>query len=118
MYIIHLLLNLVMLYALIPIWGLEGAAWATCLSSLAYNLFKYLFIYLRFKLQPFDKRTLYIAIAITLTYGIIQFLPLLESVILNIAVHTIIACLSYGILIWYSHAADDLKQLLPFFKNK
>jgi O-antigen/teichoic acid export membrane protein len=112
------ILNLVMLYALIPIWGLEGAAWATCLSSLAYNLFKYLFIYLRFKLQPFDKRTLYIAIAIAFTYAIIQFLPLFESVILNIAVQTIVASFIYGLLIWFSRAADDLKQLLPFFKNK
>ena len=112
------ILNLVMLYALIPIWGLEGAAWATCLSSLAYNLFKYLFIYLRFKLQPFDKRTIYIAIAIAFTFGIIQFLPLFESVILNIVAHTIVASFFYGLLIWFSRAADDLKQLLTFFKNK
>jgi O-antigen/teichoic acid export membrane protein len=36
--------NLILLYLFIPEWGIEGAAWATCLSSFAYNAFNYFYI--------------------------------------------------------------------------
>ncbi|MFM2286533.1 MAG: hypothetical protein RLZZ543_2030 [Bacteroidota bacterium] len=110
-------LNLVLLYVLIPRYGLMGAAWATCLSSLAYNLFKYLFIFFRFKLQPFDMRTLYIALAITAAYGAASILPLFGNVVADVASHSIIGSLVYLLIIWYSRAADDLKQLLPWKKK-
>ncbi len=110
--------NLVMLYVLIPPFGLIGAAWATCLASLAYNLFKYVFIYARFKLQPFDKRTVYIALSIGVTYGITRFLPLIGNVIADVATHSVVAGLIYSLLIWYSRAAEDFKQLLPNFRKK
>ncbi len=111
-------INLVLLYMLIPPFGIIGAAWATCISSFLYNAFKYVYIWIRFKLQPFDKRTIFIALSIALTYGVTQFLPLLENVFLNIVFHSLLVTLSFTVLIWFSRAADDLKQLLPFFKNK
>ncbi len=111
------ILNLVLLYVFIPRFGIEGAAWATCLASFTYNLFKYLFIYSRFKLQPFDKRTLFIALAIVISYGVSSILPLFGNVIADVASHSLVAGIIYGILIWYSRAADDLKTMLPFFKK-
>jgi O-antigen/teichoic acid export membrane protein len=112
------LINLLLLYILIPKWGIVGAAWATCISSFLFNAFKYMYIWVRFKLQPFDKRTLFIAVSISLSYGIAKFLPLFENVFLNIFIHSFVLTSSFTLLIWYSRTADDLKQLLPFFKNK
>jgi O-antigen/teichoic acid export membrane protein len=111
-------INLVLLYLLIPPYGIIGAAWATCISSFLYNAFKYVYIWIRFKLQPFDKRTIFIAVSIALTYGTMQFVPLLENVILNIVLHSLLVTLCFTVLIWFSRSAEDLKQLLPFFKNK
>lgn len=111
------LLNLVLLYVLIPQYGLIGAAWATCIASFAYNTFKYSFIYWRFKLQPFDIRTVSIVLAIVAAYGISSILPLSTHVLLNVFLHSLIACLVYGIIIWYSRAADDLKHMIPFLKK-
>ena len=112
------LINFLLLYLMIPTYGIIGAAWSTCISSFLYNAFKYVYIWVRFKLQPFDKRTLFIAIAISLTYGVAQLLPLFENAILNIIVHSLVLTSNFTVLIWFSRAADDLKQLLPFFKNK
>jgi O-antigen/teichoic acid export membrane protein len=103
---------------MIPSYGIIGAAWATCISSFLYNAFKYVYIWVRFKLQPFDKRTIFIGASIAFTYGAMQFLPLLENVFLNILLRSFLVTLSFTVLIWFSRAADDLKQLLPFFKNK
>ncbi|HOY50070.1 MAG TPA: polysaccharide biosynthesis C-terminal domain-containing protein, partial [Flavobacteriales bacterium] len=111
------LLNLVLLYVLIPQYGLIGAAWATCIASFTYNTFKFSFIYWRFKLQPFDKRTVSIVLAIIAAYGISSILPLSTHVLLNVFLHSLMACLVYGVIIWYSRAADDLKHMIPFLKK-
>jgi O-antigen/teichoic acid export membrane protein len=112
------ILNLVLLFVLIPPYGLLGAAWATCLSALAYNLFKYLFILIKFKLQPFDRRTVYIALSILLSLGAASALPLFGNVFLDVASHAFVGGIVYTILIWYSRAVEDLSDLLPFFKKK
>jgi O-antigen/teichoic acid export membrane protein len=111
------LLNLVLLYTLIPILGIEGAAWATCSASFAYNLFKYLYIWKKFNMQPFDKRTLYIGLAILASYFIVSFIPLLNSNILNILTTSLGVLAVYGVLIWFSKVAEDLKEMVPFFKR-
>ena len=46
------IIDIILLYTFIPIWGIEGAAWATCAASLLYNAFKWLYIKVKFKLQP------------------------------------------------------------------
>jgi O-antigen/teichoic acid export membrane protein len=110
-------LNLILLFALIPPYGLIGAAWATCISSLVYNLFKFGFIFHRFKLQPFDKRTLFIAFSITLAYGAASLLPLWENVFFNIFTHTFIAGGVYIWMIWYFKVADDLIPQIPLINR-
>jgi O-antigen/teichoic acid export membrane protein len=110
--------NLIVLYLLIPEFGLVGAAWATCISSFSYNFFKFGFIWLRFKLQPFDLRTLYITGAILASYFVTSFLPLFGNMVLDVLTHAALGSFIYGLIIWYSRAADDLKDLLPFAKKK
>ena len=111
-------IDLILLYTFIPIWGIEGAAWATCSASLLYNTFKWLYIKVKFKLQPFDLRTIYIIAAILATYGITSFLPLLGNVWMDCALHTILASTLYLILIWYSRAAEDLIPVIQQFRKK
>lgn len=110
-------INLVLLYTLIPTLGIEGAACATCISSFAYNLFKYVYIWIKFKMQPFDKRTLFIGLSIVFTYFLVNFIPTFESEILNILVTGFSIVVIYGILIWFTRVADDLKEMIPFFKK-
>lgn len=111
-------IDLILLYTFIPIWGIEGAAWATCSASLLYNTFKWLYIKVKFKLQPFDLRTIYIIAAILATYGITSFLPLWGNVWMDCALHTILASTLYLILIWYSRAAEDLIPVIQQFRKK
>lgn len=111
-------INLILLILLIPELGLQGAAWATCISSFLYNIFKYLYILVRFKLQPFDRRTLYIAGAILATYGAGNLLPVIGNIWLDLIVTSLVVVSCYTLLIWYSRAADDLKESIPILKKK
>jgi O-antigen/teichoic acid export membrane protein len=112
------LINFLLLLWLIPEWGLEGAAWATCISSFLYNIFKYLYILIRFKLQPFERRTLYIAGAILATYGAGNLLPVIGNVWLDLIITSLVVVSCYALFIWYSRAADDLKESLPILNRK
>lgn len=111
-------INLILLILLIPELGLQGAAWATCISSFLYNIFKYLYILVRFKLQPFDRRTLYIAGAILATYGAGNLLPVIGNIWLDLIVTSLVVVSCYTLFIWYSRAADDLKESIPILKKK
>lgn len=110
--------NFILLVLLIPQMGLEGAAWATCISSFLYNAFKYLYIKIQFKLQPFDRRTFFIAMAILLTYGAGNLLPVIGNVPADLLLTSSVNMLSYAILIWVSGVADDLKAAFPFLQRK
>jgi O-antigen/teichoic acid export membrane protein len=112
------IIDLILLYAFIPIWGIEGAAWATCAASFLYNGFKWLYIKVKFNLQPFDLRTLYITAAIVATYGVTSFLPLWGNVWIDATLHTMLSSFLYFVLIWYSRAAEDLIPVLKQLTRK
>ncbi len=60
---------------LINIFGITGAAVATLISIGTFNLLKYLYILIRFKMQPFSKNTFYILVCILISVGLIFLLP-------------------------------------------
>jgi hypothetical protein len=76
-----------------------------------------MYIKLRFGLQPFDKRTLLISFAIVIAYGAGNSLPVFGNVFIDLIVCSSVTVLVYSLLIWYSRAADDLKELIPFFRS-
>ncbi len=106
------LVNLILLYTLIPVWGLEGAAWATCLASLLYNTFKFSFIWLRFGMQPFDLKTLWIALSIAVTYWIVKFIPITGQALADIAIRSFSIAVFYLLFLWASGVLPEVKSLL------
>ncbi|MDX1683708.1 MAG: polysaccharide biosynthesis C-terminal domain-containing protein [Saprospiraceae bacterium] len=70
--------NIFLNYHLINIYGLVGAAMATCISYLAYNLIKLLFIYLVYGIHPWSRAMtimFLLAIACTLLQYPVQWVP-------------------------------------------
>lgn len=54
-------------YILIPLYGITGAGMATLLAIGAFNFLKYIYIAIRFKMQPFTKYTALISLALLLS---------------------------------------------------
>lgn len=48
----------------IPIYGIQGAAIATFIAINLYNVLKYVYISMKFKMQPFSRHTIYISISV------------------------------------------------------
>lgn len=55
--------------------GIAGAAMATALSLVLYNVLKFIFIWISFGIQPFDNKTLQVVAIAIATFLLIRFLP-------------------------------------------
>ncbi|WP_163716143.1 lipopolysaccharide biosynthesis protein [Mangrovibacterium lignilyticum] len=64
-----------LLYFLIPIWGITGAAIAIAIALLSNNLMRYLFLWHKFKLQPFNSKFLIVAGFYIGVYLVLKFIP-------------------------------------------
>ena len=82
------LLAVVLNTFLIPIYGIEGAAIASFLAMLVFNLTKYVFVWMKFGIQPFSIATLKM-VGISGTVLLLNsLLPSLDSSILDIVVRS------------------------------
>lgn len=81
--------------ALIPIWGMEGAACATVLSLLLFNLSKFGYIWAKMHMQPFDSRSLRNAMLIGACM-LLYFVPMpFESAIVIIIIRSVLITVVY-----------------------
>ena len=103
---------------LIPRYGMEGAAFATALASFIYNLLKYLFIWIKMKMQPFEKSSLYITMLILASYGINYMLPVFNRPVLDIVLHSAVIGSVYCITVYLLRLLPEFYHLIPFIGKK
>lgn len=103
----------------IPIWGITGAALASMFCILVYNIFKYLLIYHKLKLQPFSKATLKItAISlIVLTANLLLPAKLLTPFV-DIIIRSLYICTLFGILTITWQVSDEINEMLSKMVKK
>ena len=70
-----LIVTLCLNIALIPIWGINGAAIATTTAGLFLNLVKFVFIRMKYNLQPYDIRNFKIILITIVSLSLLFVLP-------------------------------------------
>ncbi|MFQ3213722.1 MAG: O-antigen/teichoic acid export membrane protein [Marivirga sp.] len=103
---------------LIPIYGLTGAAFASLLAVLIFNLLKLIFIWSYLKFQPFSLHTLSVIGITVCCYFIVQLLPLLENVYLNTLWVSAIISLSFLILMLLFKPSKEITTLLLALRKR
>lgn len=118
-YRVNLYLNIVLLILtiscnliLIPIYGGIGAALATMISYLVFNVSKTIYVWHKFKLQPFTNKTLISLIIISSILLFIYYLPLsIEAPILEVIVKASIAAVLFAISVVIFNVSSDINAL-------
>ncbi|MEM6686260.1 MAG: polysaccharide biosynthesis C-terminal domain-containing protein [Bacteroidota bacterium] len=64
--------------------GIEGAAYATLISMTLYNTVKLVFIYSKYKIQPFTQKHLWLVLSFGISVGVLHNIPTTSYVILDI----------------------------------
>ncbi|RKR80848.1 O-antigen/teichoic acid export membrane protein [Mucilaginibacter gracilis] len=108
---------------LIPLLGIAGAAVAAGISLLSFNLFRYIFIYKVFKMQPFTIKNLYaLFVGIAVYFLSVYLIPQGKNYIIDSIIRTSFITLLYWTIIYYLKVSDDINLLLRGYiiklKNK
>jgi O-antigen/teichoic acid export membrane protein len=76
-------------FLLIPVLGITGAAVASFISKLIFNFLKFLFLKIKFGMQPFSYRHLLIVAIAAAAWYLSTFIPALNNYIFDIAVRSL-----------------------------
>ena len=103
---------------LIPKYGIEGAAIASFLAMLTFNLSKFLFVWVKFRIQPFSLGSIKLVAIIGLVLWVNQWIPTLEQTLLDILIRsTVITVLLVGLTIGLK-VSEEVNSLVFGFVNR
>lgn len=104
---------------LIPVYGIYGAAYATFISFLLYNIFKLLFVRVTFGIHPFNRKSFLIFLMISVLTVSFYFWDFsTDFALMNIAMKSIIISGIYFIVSLKADLSTDLKDLYFKFVQK
>ena len=95
-------------YIFIPLFGITGSAIATALTVLLSNTFRFMFLILKFKMQPYNFNSIKIVLIAAASFLPSFFLPFLNNLYLDIAIRSSIVGGIFILLILKSEATPEL----------
>lgn len=112
-----IVLNLI----LIPKFGLTGAATATATSIFIFNFIKVIYVWTKFKIQPFSLKTGGIIILGLSVLYLSTFIPKLHSIYFDIPVRSLLIAILYMGAVWFFNLSEEvngiIKSLVKRIKN-
>jgi O-antigen/teichoic acid export membrane protein len=115
----YILLSLPLNYYLIKNYNLEGLAYSNLIALCLYNSIRFLFLYKKFKLQPYTyKHGLFLVLSIGLILLVHQ-IPSVNNIVANIFLQSTVFGFSFYLLVsWINPAPEALEIVNNFFKEK
>jgi len=118
-----ILLSIALNYYLIPTFGLMGAAYATLIAVFVYNMVRFIILYILFRFNPFDRKTLYL-ILIFIGHALVFYLlpkstnSSLTQIIFAISIKSLLFGFSFMCMVYLLKLSSDLNNLLSSLFKK
>ena len=94
-------------YLLIPAFGISGAAFASFTSVLIYAASRVVYVYLKFKFQPFGLDHLKIVLVAAICLGLNHFLPVMNHFVLDIIVRSsVLGSVFFGLTLYLNISTE------------
>lgn len=103
---------------LLPILGISGAALASLLSVLVVNLVRFVFLYIKFGFQPYNKDHLIILLISGATYAAVYWIPAITPYILDILMRGVLITLIFTTSIYFSKTDPEINKLIENYWAK
>jgi len=102
----------------IPIWGLNGAAFATLLAFVIYNTTKLIFVYRKLGIHPLSNSTLKSTVVMGAVFALFCWWNFEFHPIVNILLKSTLICLLFGMAVHFLKLSEDITALIDrFLKN-
>lgn len=92
---------------LIPRYGIEGAAWGSAFALITFNAIKFIFIYIKFGIQPFEWATIKVLTIAGITLLINTVIFKADNTFVDIMARSAAVTLIFSSLILWSRASSD-----------
>ena len=115
--VLLMVLTVALNYMLIPLLGINGAALATALSIIVYNILKTYLIYKWYRIHPFSSSLIRILVFFVLS-GLLITLLSMDNIYLNAILKTFIFTLASFVFVIYGGASKELQAELKRIINK
>jgi len=110
-------LAIVLNFIFIPIYGIEGSAFATFLAIMVYNTIKIVFVRQKLNVQPFSISTFKTVVLLTLITLAMYFWEFPFHPIINIALKSIVILMVYFWLVLKLNISEDISiQIKKYLK--
>lgn len=124
--ILLVLLIVILNFIFIPAFGMTGAAIASLLAILIYNLTKFIFIKIKFGFNPYNFQYLIVLACAAIIYLLVHILPDIDNFIVEIIIDSIITSILFYGSVRYLPIASEMnlfmeqiaKKIIYIFKTK
>jgi len=100
---------------LIPVYGLIGAAIASFISKFLFNFIKFVFLYHKFKFQPFGYHHVLLYLIAAVVYWISTFLPSFSNYIVDIVIRSGFIFVLFALPVYYFKISKDINQRVNLY---
>ena len=97
-------------FLLIPRYGITGAAVGNAISLTILNIARFLFLFYKYKLQPFNIRFVYVAFIGGVCYIISRYLPSFSNYLLDIFVRSSMVVILFCTPIYFLNISEDINK--------
>lgn len=97
-------------YLLIPIYGITGSAIATAITIASTNLIKWIFLYYKYKMQPFDLNSIKLIAISVISFLVGYFIPAFSNFLVDIAIRSLLTGGLFTLLMLKTEAAPDINN--------
>ncbi len=111
-------LTIILNLTLIPQYGIEGAAIASFLSMLIFNLLKFAFVWSKFRIQPFTIASLKFMMIAGLTIVANYFIPTIQNVYLDVLIRSLAIIGVLGGLTYGMRISKEVNEVSKSFFTK
>jgi O-antigen/teichoic acid export membrane protein len=110
--VILTILTVVLNMIFIPIFGINGSAFATFLAITIYNTIKIYFVMKKYQMTPFTEQTAKVSVLIVVSFVVFYFWDFPFHPIMNIALKSILIGIAYVYAIYKLDVSEDISMVI------
>ena len=110
--VFYTVLSIPMNFVLIKYFGLMGLAYSNLIALSLYNSSRYIFLYKKFGMQPYQLKHLGLLLICFCIYGGIHYLPQASNLYVDIFYRSSLFILLFAPIVYFSKVAPDLMKIV------
>ncbi len=102
----------------IPVFGINGAAFASMISLVLYNLLRIWFIQIHLRIHPFEPRQLFVPIILLIIIAVSELSGRIPNVFADVAVRSFLTSVAFILPVFALKISEDINQFVISYLNR